>query len=752
MLQKHKKVLIKAAGFIACFIFFMHVYSCRYIVMRRSPEHAKQGDSVKIEIQVGDPQDMDEIEYTINGQTNTTTNSPHYVWVNTCKKEVDYMTALTYTGKVTYNDGEVMHAPDVCHDLTTGHTSRENSVRSYGVFIADDYEECQINSRISAAASFWMSFNSAGHNFMVYAAPHMYKENAGSFVDNTDMALSFGHGEPHVFRAGKNCPGDKVELAHTAYGSCGRCYDTGDLEYLVFFSCLTLSREDEAIEQAWFSDLYGGSMLDFMTSIAFGDVDGDGDDEVGIGRISFLNSPRYQILNDHFLFNASGDIIDSTAIFNAGSNWTAGLGVTSIAFGNIDSDDAYEFGITRNQETGIRYIIHDDENHNFSVLKNGGNNWGGGTYATCIAFGDVDNDGFDEIGIARKSNSNMRLWILDDKNHNYAQLYTYGTNWGTGEYITCIAFGNVDDDAAAEIGIAKYATSGPRYYILDDKNNSFAEILNGGTNWGSDFYSTCIAFGDVDADGRDEVGIGRKASMNMRYCVFDDKNANFATLHQRGSDWGSGYYTTSIAFGDVDNDGLDEVCAAREANVNMRFEICDDKQHNFARIFQQGRSWRSYEYVTGIACGDTDGDPGNEVGVSIQTLYGSESKVYKDNSDDPSQFGARFTHWWRHNAQTKSNNRPFSGLHMALGFETRLYICEDINGFARSFADYLDCGMYMVDAWMEAADDNLCFEDKENLSIAYYLKPYEYDRFTSNKDDYIYPNCNYCLWWCYWDF
>ena len=750
MVQKHNKVLIKMAGFIACFIFFLNVYSCRYILITKTPAKPKQGDSIQVKIEVGDSQDMDEAEYTINGETNTTTSSPHYVWVNTCKEEGDYMTELTYSGKVTYNDGEVMTAPHVCCDLTTGHTSRENSVRSYGLFIADDHDDDHVDARISAASSFVKAFNSAGYNLLVYAARPMYYENVLTFVDNTDMAISFGHGLPHCFRAGKNCPADKVQLDHTAYGSCAHCYDTGDLEYLVFVSCLTLCREDEAREEGWFCDQRGGSMWDYMTSIAFGDVDGNGDDEVGIGRISFFN-PRYQILNNYWMYDANGNITDSSAIFNGGADWGLGAAVTSIAFGNIDSDAGCEFGVTRGQDTGVRYVLHDDENHDFDILLNGGTGWGGGTRATSIAFGDVDNDGLDEIGIARETNGNMRMWILDDKNHNYATLHTYGAGWNADEYISAIAFGNVDSDAAAEVGIAKYATSGPRYVILDDKNHNFAELHNGGSGWGSGGYATCIAFGDVDNDGRDEVGIGRKSGVNMRYIVLDDDVGNFASLYQGGTTWGSGNYATSIAFGDVDNDGYDEVCVARKSGVNMRFEIRDDKQHSFARIHQQGRFWEDYEYVTGIACGNTDADAGDEVGISIMTLYGPEHQVYGDYPEDPSQFGARFTHWWRHNEQTKSDNRPFSGLHMALGFETVLCLCEDIDGFMGTFADYLDCGMYVVDAWMEAADDNLSFEDKKNISIVYFMKPYEYDQFTSNQDDYIYPNYNYCLWWCYWD-
>ena len=58
-----------------------------------------------------------------------------------------------------------------------------------------------------------------------------------------------------------------------------------------------------------------------------------------------------------------------------------------------------------------------------------------------------------------------------------------------------------------------------------------------------------------------------------------------------GSGWGSGNYTTSVATGELDGDEADEIVIGRRSNVNMRYEILDDAKAGFAQIYSGGSGW-----------------------------------------------------------------------------------------------------------------------------------------------------------------
>ena len=60
--------------------------------------------------------------------------------------------------------------------------------------------------------------------------------------------------------------------------------------------------------------------------------------------------------------------------------------------------------------------------------------------------------------------------------------------------------------------------------------------------------------------------IGRKSGVNMRYEIRDDASMGFVQIHSGGSGWGSGGYTTAVATGDFDGDGLTEYVVGRHSS------------------------------------------------------------------------------------------------------------------------------------------------------------------------------------------
>ena len=268
------------------------------------------------------------------------------------------------------------------------------------------------------------------------------------------------------------------------------------------------------------------------------------DDEIGVARKADTHSRYYIMDKDLSILKCGGD------------RWESWRYATSIAFGNIDNDEMYEVGIARKSSDGARFYLLDDRNHGFRVLYKGGIIWDAEHYATSIAFGDVDGDGYDEVGIARKASSYARFYILNYDN-GYPSYYTLpmnGSDWGSEHYATSIAFGDVDGDGYDEIGVARKAGTYARFYILDDAQEEFKLLgeEEGGADWGPSYYATDISFGDVDGDGKDEIGVARRGGSGARFYVLKYEDKEFKELHKGGTKWGSEYYPTDISFGDVD--------------------------------------------------------------------------------------------------------------------------------------------------------------------------------------------------------
>ncbi len=120
-----------------------------------------------------------------------------------------------------------------------------------------------------------------------------------------------------------------------------------------------------------------------------------------------------------------------------------------------------------------------------------------------------------------------------------------------------------------------------------------------------------------------------------------------------------------------------------------------------------------------------------------------------------------FWNYWFHTSSTKTDSRPFQGLHMMMGFRTLMVIDtwsflwwsgNNADDFFGDFADRLDDGWAVKDAWLYSAKDDLSFDDGNNRAAVAYLGVYEQDTVSTVKSDYIFGNGNYSIQIVeYWD-
>ncbi len=358
---------------------------------------------------------------------------------------------------------------------------------------------------------------------------------------------------------------------------------------------------------------------EYATDIAFGDVDGDGRDEMAIVR-NAVTGPRVLLLDD------AAASFAPLATF--GDSWGAGSYATSVAFGDVDGDGLDEIGLTRATSVNERAILYDDAVANFAVLQTWGESWDPTVHGVAIAFGDTDGDGEAEVVVAHNGSSGPRVYAYDSATAAYAFLWDAADDWGNLAVATSVALGDTDGDGRAEVGVTRRHDSNARVFLYAGDDG--AQVWATGNTWGAGAWATDIAFGNVDDDAADEIGVARRNSVNERAFVFDDAATDFAIIARFGQSWNTSAYSTSIAFGDVDNDGRDELGLARETTINPRFYIHDDALADgpFAELWAGGARWAGEDSATTIAFGQVDATPALELGVGRHTTDGPRAWVY----------------------------------------------------------------------------------------------------------------------------
>lgn len=282
--------------------------------------------------------------------------------------------------------------------------------------------------------------------------------------------------------------------------------------------------------------------------VAFADIDGDGDQDVLITGADFNNSGVTKLYKN----DGSGNftLVTSTP-FEA-------VIESSATFGDIDGDgdeDVVIIGYNSTSRGGVSKLYTNDGNGNFTEVTSASLT---GVYSGTAVFGDIDGDRDLDLLITGSTASNARstkLYINNGSGNFTASTSSTLQNLG----FSSAAFGDIDGDGDSDLvltGEVAYifpnSVSAAKVY----KNNGsgiFTEATNPAIS-GSPNGS--IALADIDNDGDlDLITTGNvfaNSSTGPKTIVYtNDGSGNFTLLSYPLSD----VFYSSIAVADVDGDG-----------------------------------------------------------------------------------------------------------------------------------------------------------------------------------------------------
>lgn len=344
-------------------------------------------------------------------------------------------------------------------------------------------------------------------------------------------------------------------------------------------------------------------------------------------RSDCVGHPGRKLLDTEMLASA-GELV---SLVEGGSLWGSNAYATDIAFGDVDGDGRDEMGVARQTEQGARAYLYEDALGQFALLKTIGRGWESGSYATAIAFGDVDGDGRDEIGLTRAATTGERVFLFDDAVAGFGLLWSAGTDWMSGDIAQDLAFGDVDGDGQLELGVIRQSATGARLLLWDDAGTNFAPLYSWGSDWNSDQYPTSLAIGDVDGDGRDEIALTRYSNSNERLYLLDSADQGFALLFAMGNAWSEAEYATHVSLGNLDSDSAEEMVISRFAKNSERVYVLDDAGTNFALLFTTGSDWERNSYATATAIVNLTGGSHNDLLVGRSAKNNDRLFLFNQN-------------------------------------------------------------------------------------------------------------------------
>jgi hypothetical protein len=283
-----------------------------------------------------------------------------------------------------------------------------------------------------------------------------------------------------------------------------------------------------------------GAKTDFATadaprSVAVADLNGDGVPDLAVACRS---ANAVSVL----LGTGSGS-------FGARTDFAVGADPASVAIGDLTGDGKPDLAVANFSSSTVS-VLYGLGGGSFSPKTD----FATGANPISVAIGDVNGDAKLDLAAANYTSSTVSVLL-----GNGGGGFGAKTDFATGSIAYSVAIGDLNGDGRSDLAVVN-TNANTISVLLGTGGGSFGSR----TDFGVGSVPTSVAIGDLNGDGQPDLAVTNQTSNTVSLILgsYPPSPPSTVTRAFGRTDFATGTYAKSVAIGDLDRDGLQDLVMA----------------------------------------------------------------------------------------------------------------------------------------------------------------------------------------------
>ncbi len=288
-------------------------------------------------------------------------------------------------------------------------------------------------------------------------------------------------------------------------------------------------------------------------SVAFGDVNGDGLLDLAVAN---LNSANVSVLLNETAPGAT------TLSFATQQTFATGAAPTSVAFGDVNGDGLLDLAVANLNSATVSVLLNTTAPGATAPTFATRQAFTAGTNPRSVAFGDVNGDGLLDLAVANAGSDNVSVLLNTTAPGATTPTFAAQQTFDTGTSPNSVAFGDVNGDGLLDLAVANAGTGTVSVLLNATLPGATTPSFATQQTFTTNAVPISVAFGDVNGDGLLDLAVTNGGSANVSVLLNATAPIAVGASFAAQQTFTTGSSPISVAWGDVNGDGLLDLAVA----------------------------------------------------------------------------------------------------------------------------------------------------------------------------------------------